>query len=417
MLFYSNNANERGLYTSIFCILLLADVILLFWFVSQTSIYLQEAVGFFSFQDSAITFGKSFSQSFCYKLAIFGVRVFESLGIHPIYNDFGLRAPFILFHICNCILLYSICLSLFRRAKDCLFCVAIFMLVPGISVSALVVSNASVLILLALLIIYFQLVRNCIAYPLFIVASVFDSGGSIMCLALFIYALYYRMSKTIAFAIICFGLNMYLFAPVFGVPKSYFLDTIGFLAIVFTPALFVYYCAYLYFYTFHNPPNLLNLISFIGFVLVLLLSVRQNIKVDSFMPILSVGIPVFVDRMFSELRVRLPQFRLKYFMRASVVAIFLIFGNLVLFGNKLTYYFSNEHNFAYPFYEAKDIAKRLYDMKITNIATYDNLAKRLAFYGINTNPSSPYRLIQMKDGDIRVIYSNNVIAQYGVIKQ
>ncbi|RDU71335.1 hypothetical protein CQA66_06590 [Helicobacter aurati] len=410
--------NDKRIFNHlIFCILLILNCLLLLWFIAQTSIYSQEAIRFFHFQDSHANLGREFSAAFCYKLAFIGVSIVQWLGIHAIYNDFGLRAPFLLLHICNCVLLYIIALKMLRKAQDSLLCVGIFMLIPGISVSALVVSNTSVLIFLSLLIIYWQVIHNRIAYPLFVVAIFLDSGGSILCLALFFYALYYRKNKTIIFAILCFGINMYLFAPIYGVPKSYFLDTIGFLAIIFTPVFFVYYCAYLYFYTLHNTPSFVNVIAFIGFIFVLLLSIRQPIKADSFIPFLVVGIPVFVDKMQTELRVRLPQFRIKYLIRIGCIASFLIFGNIILFGNKLTYYFSNEHNFAYPFYAAKEIAKELYAKNITHIQVEGNLGIRLAFYGINTDSTAPYQLIQIRNGNINIVYGKHTVAQYGIIRQ
>ena len=391
---------------------------MLLWFIGETSIYSQEVIHLASLEDSSLSFDRSLGFFFCYKLANLGVSIVGKLGLSPIYNDFGLRLPFLLIHLANCLLLYKISLRILKKPKDALLCAGIFMLIPGISVGALVVSNISLLLFLTLFIIYVEERQRFLIYPAIACAVFLDAGASILCLGLFFYSLCYRHNWILVFSVVCFGINMYLFAPIFGVPKSYFLDTIGFLAIVFTPVLFIYYCAYLYSYTFHNPPSLLNLIAFIGFIFVLLLSTRQSIKADSFLPLLSVGLPIFVDKMMRELRVRLPQFRLKYRIRLVLVFLFLAIGNLVLFGNKLTYYFSSEHNFAYSFYEAKEIAKQLHDKGLVTIQVDGILGSRLAFYGIDTspNPKAP-KLIPSKNGEIRLIYGSFVLASYSVVKQ
>lgn len=384
-----------------FIIMLIINVVLLLFMISDTSIYIKEARGFFE------------NATFPYKIANLGVSLCMYLTGNPLLNDYGLRIPFVLIHIANCILMYAISLRFFTHKKDALLCVGIFMLIPGISVGALIVSNIGIIIFLSLSLIYYQMRYNRILYVNVILASILDSGGAVLCLALFFYTLIHRNHKTLIFSIIFFGVNMYIFTPIHGVPRAYFIDTIGLLAIIFTPAFFIYYTATLYISTIRDRVILLNLIPFIGIIFSLLLSVRQQVLLESFLPPISVGVPILLRRILFDIRTRLPQFRFKYYLRFSVIIALLLFGNLVLYGNKLTYLFDKNRNFAFSFYGAKDIAKTLQDRGITNIRIPNKeLALRLRFYGINDGDK--YKLLEIGNGDIEVRMLNRKVASYRV---
>lgn len=391
----------------LFCMILFCNVMTLLFMIGDTSIYIQEAQGYFE------------NTHFPYLLANFGVNFLRLFSDNPLLNDYGLRLPFVCIHIYNCFLLYRISLLVLHKPNDVLFCVMLYMAIPGVSIGALIVSNIGILTCASLLVIYYQIRYNIILYPIFIIIAILDSGGAILCLSLFFYALFYRRSKTLIFSLICFGINMAIFAPIHGVPKTYFLDTIGLLAIIFTPIFFIYYVAILYNHTIHTKQILLNLIPFIGLLFVLLLSTRQQILIQNFLPQISVGIPLFVQKIMYDIRSRLPQFQMGYVLRLWLVILFLLLGNLVLFGNKLTYLIVNERNFAYSFYGAKEIAKQLHNRGINTIEIPNQELKlRLKFYGINTNPTlkPKYILIQTQHGSIQVKYFNSVVASYKVLK-
>ncbi len=241
---------------------------------------------------------------------------------NPLFNDYGMRLPFICLHILNCILMYSISLHILHKSSDSIVCVLLFMAIPGVSAQALVLSYMGILTLLCLLIVYFQVRYKRIAYELFIIAVFLDSGAAILCLALFFYALLKRKAYTMVFSMICFGVNMYQFAPIHGVPNSYFFDTLGLMSLVFTPVLFVYYVAATYSYTFKKSPLLLHLIPFVGFLFIMLFSTRQKIEIESFLPPLCVGIPFFMQKILFDLRSRLPQFRMRYKIRIYLLCLY-----------------------------------------------------------------------------------------------
>lgn len=399
--------NSISLHThALFCLALFIDVSMLCFMISEISIYSKEARGFFS------------NSTLPDHIANFGVGVIQYFFHNPMLNDYGLRLPFVCLHIINCILLYAISIHILRKPKDALLCVLLFMSLPGVSVQALVVSNMEILTFLCFLIVYVQVRYRRIAYELFLIIIFLDSCGAILCLAMFFYAISARKNYTIIFSMVCFGINMYLFAPIHGVPNSYFTDTLGLMAIVFTPVFFVYYISISYNYTFSKEPLLLHFIPFIGFIFILLISTRQKIDVESFFPILCVGIPCFIQRVSFSISSLLPQFRFNYKMRVYILVLFLAFENIMLFGNKLTYLFVEKHNFAYSFYEAKEVAKALYERNITNInVPYTDLALRLRFYGINADSKSmpKYTLRASTKGQIKIIYCNVKVAQYAIV--
>lgn len=401
--------SKTALANSLFILALIIDFVALMLMINETSIYAREARGFF--EDNKLSF----------HIANFGVRVCEFFFNDPLLNDFGARTPFVILHIFSCILMYNISLLVLKNASHALFCVILFMLIPGVSIEALIISNVEILTFTSLLIIYYQLRYDRILYVMFIFVVFLDAGGAIITLSLFFYSLIYRKTKTLIFAIICFGVNMSIFSPIHGVPRAYIVDILISLLLLFSPALFIYYVAILYSWTFHNKASLLNLIPFVGFIFVFLLSTRQQVQIQSFLPELSVALPIFVKKVMFNINSRLPQFRLAYKVRIYIVLIFLILGNIALFGNKITYFFIKEKNFAYPFYGAKEIARQLHKRGLTYIFVPNkDLEMRLRFYGINTmrkNTPPKYKLIESKNGDINVIYNGTKVSSFEIIKQ
>lgn len=394
---------------ALFCIALFVDVVLLCFMISEISIYSKEASNFF------------LNATLPDHIANLGVWAVQYLFHNPMLNDYGLRLPFVCLHAINCVLLYGTALHVLHKPKDALLCCILFMTLPGVSVQALMVSYMGVLTFLCLLIVYIQVRYKRIAYELFLVAIFLDSGSAILYLALFFYALLKRKTYTIVFSIVCFGINMYKFAPIYGVPHSYFLDTLGLMSLVFTPVFFVHYVAATYSYTFKKEPLLLHLIPFVGFLFILLLSTRQKIEVESFLPPLCVGIPFFTQKILFDVRSRLPQFRTRYKFRIYGLVLLLFLGNVMLFGNKLTYYVSDvKHNFAYSFYEAKEVARVLHKRNITHIyIPYKDLALRLRFYGINAESKDSgkikYALKASPYGQIKLVYGRMKVAQYAIV--
>ncbi|PAF49667.1 hypothetical protein BKH43_06580 [Helicobacter sp. 13S00401-1] len=347
-----------------FLVLLTLHVIILLVMINEISIYYKEAL--LVAKDNSLP-------AYIANLSI------EFFG----HNDFALRVPFLILHIINTTLLYLISLKVVRRKEDALLVVFIFMLIPGVNIIALLVSKSSIILLITLLIVFLKLYFRHISYVLFIVISFLDSSGAVLLLSLFFYGLIFKNIKILVFSIVFFGINMYIFSPIRGVPEAYFLDTLGLFAMLLSPLLFIYYC-YAIYDSVLSKATLLNLIPFVGIIFILLLSTRQEIDIESFFPPLLVGLPLLVVKILSDIRLRLKVYARAYTFRLVIILIVAFLSTALLLGNKITYLFTKEPNFAYSFYEAKEIAHDLKAMGITHIQVYsDTLRERLKFYGIS----------------------------------
>lgn len=367
-----------NLYVAFF-ILLLVDVLFLLFMVSELSIYYKEAIALRN------------NESFEAKVANFSIYLFGR-------NDFSLRAPFIFMHALNCILLFFISLKLQTRAFDSIICIIFYMLIPGVSLEALLVSKAVFITFFAFLIIFSQMYYKRLLYPLFFISIFIDASSAILLLALFFYALLKKKNKTLIFAVLAFGINMYIFEPIHGVPRGYFLDTIGLMAVLFSPIFFIYYCYALYNFVIKRKDRIdfLVLIPLVGLSFILIVSMRQEILAQVFMPSLVCATPILVMKLLSDVRARLPRFNGMYKARFVFILLFLMLENIILFGNKITYAFEKEPNFASSFYVAKELAQALKDRNLHEIFTNNkNLALRLKFYGISS--SQTYMLDDLEE--------------------
>lgn len=300
-------------------------------------------------------------------------------------NDYALRGSFVLLHALNMLLMYSIGRIYLSKPNDSLFLALIYALIPGVNISALMLYESGFILFVLLLICYMQLRFRYIPYVMIFVAGCFDLVFCVLFVALGIYALIHRKTKTLIASLIGFGVNMFLYSSsIGGVPSAHFLDVLGSMAMLFSPLLFLYYVYTLYAaLARRKEDSMMALISASGLVLCLLLSLRQEIDIISFAPLCVVGLPVLVFGFFSDMRVRLKAYRGRFKLRMFFVFSVLCLETFGIYGNKISYIFSPKPNFAYPYYIAKDVANELKARGIDSLKVQDSrLSFRLGFYGI-----------------------------------
>ena len=328
-------------------------------------------------------------------------------------NDIALRLPFFLTHLLNLSLIFGICNHYLKKPIDSLLCVGIFALLPGINVIALLVSKSIFVLFFALLLCYLHIKRyNVVFFPLCFVASFLDYSFSIISLALLLYAFRHKHNRTFIFSLIIFGINMYFFNPqINGIPSGHFLDTIGLLALLYSPVLFVYYVYTLYHRISKKEHTLILYVGATSIVFTLLLSLRQEIDLHTFLPLSAVGLPVMIKVFMHDLRIRLKDFRRSYVRRFYVLLLPLLFEFFLLAGNKVVFLFDKNH-FLDNVYYAKEIAKELKDRDIYALQTSSRLQEQLRFYGIKTSPS--LQLLPQKGGEIKVKYLGVIVREYAL---
>ncbi|PAF52291.1 glycosyltransferase family 39 protein [Helicobacter sp. 13S00477-4] len=397
---HSHTKRSLDVVDILFFIIACLSVSLQFLMIGQISISYKEAYGFF------------YEKNFIFDLVRLSVEIFGQ-------NDYALRVPFILLHFFNMLLIYAISRNYLKKPTDSLFAVLIYAMLPGVNFSAMLVIKSGFIIFISLLVCYINIRYKKIPYIVLFFSIFIDSSSSVLFLAVTFYAIKNKMPRTIIYCLCGFAINMYLFnMDIGGRPQGHFLDILSEMAMLFSPFLFIYYSYALYWAITKYEDNLMIYISVTSVVFALLLSIRQNVDSEIFIPMSVVGLPLMIKSFFNDMRIRLPRFRSRYKMRFLIVFITLFLEIFILFGNKWSYFFTSKDNFASNYYMAKEIAKALKQYGIEAIHLKDDkLALRLRFYGIKD--SKDFRLIKIpngRKGDIGIEYMGRNIRSYNIIK-
>jgi hypothetical protein len=302
-------------------------------------------------------------------------------------NDFALRFAMVIFHILSLLLFYKISKRYVRHDRDRLWLVLIFVLLPGVISSAMLVDSAGLIIFFLLLFVYlYEKISKPYIYLLLSFYIFIDGGFAYLFFSLIFFSLYKKENYFLVFNIIAFFLSMYLFGiDTQGLPKGHFLDAIGLYSAIFTPIVFVYIFYILYRRYLTKEIELLWFISSITLIVSLLLSFRQRIDIEDFAPYLIMALPLAAQTFSSSYRVRLKIFRGKYKI-AFVLSILLLLLNsvLVLFNKNLyTFFDKPQKHFAYKMHIAKELAQELKKRGIYCVQTDKKMQKRLKFYKIS----------------------------------
>lgn len=382
-------------YFWLFVLLILSGCALL-WLSSTLSISYDEARIFFNPRD----FG-SFASAFSVRL----------LG----QNDFALRLPFLLLHLCNTLLMFYLAKGFLKRDTDALFCALLFCLLPGVNAVALLITNGGIVIALTLILCLWVQKYATIPYVLLVIMAFVDSSFALVFLALIFYGIANKNTILIALSLVLFALNMYVYGlPIGGYPRGYFLDVNGHLILIFSPLLYLYFLYTLYRYFNQSKRPLIWYIASVALGFIWLLSLRQKVQMETFAPLLMVGIPLMVSLYFSGLRVRLPQFRARYTIPFLATFLVLLSVCLTLFLSKPLFVLfpnANEH-FAHRHFIAKELANALKAKGVESVITDEPLQMRLRFYGIKKGGKKLTELQKRGAKAISVVYYQKEIARY-----
>ncbi|EAH5419562.1 hypothetical protein cco5_01505 [Campylobacter coli 132-6] len=372
-------------------ILLLAfDLLALLYGISTLSISVDETKIYFEEKGSFLFF----NHSLLYYLTHFGTFVFGQ-------NDFGLRIPILFFHFLSCILLYILALKYTKTHFDSFLSLLLFVLLPGTVASALLVNEASIVIFLTLAIICaYEYEKKWIFYPLLILALFVDKSFNILFLTFFFFGIYKRNSFLLTLALVLFGLSISFYGfDTGGRPRGYFLDTLGIFAACFSPLVFIYFFYVVYRLTFKEQKSLLWFLMSVTFIFCSLLSLRQKLYLEDFLPFCVICTPLLIKTLMASYRVRLPQFRLRYKIFIECSIIFLLFCYFVIIGNQILYYFVSDpkYNFANNYHLAKELSKELKKQEIFKLRVGTSLQPRLKFYDIEDSNTFYLKSIKNKD--------------------
>ncbi|WP_324171175.1 hypothetical protein [Sulfurimonas sp.] len=338
-------------------------------------------------------------------------------------NDFALRFPMIVLHILSAFLLYEISNKYLKDDRSRLWLVLVFVLLPGVISSAIIVDGAGLLIFGLLLFVYAyeHFSKTCI-YIILSTYAVIDGGFLYLFLSLAVYSIYTSQKQFFLFNIFAFFTSIFIYGvEARGVAKGHFLDSIAVYAAIFTPIIFIYIFYILYRKYLTKEIDMLWFISSIAFIISLLLSFRQRIELEHFAPYLIIALPLAGQTFYHSYRVRLRVFRTKYKLAFVVSLILLVSNSLVVFFNKELYLVLEkpQQHFAYNMHIAKELAEILKAKGINCISANKKISSRLRFYGVtNCNDYKLFenRIKDNKKSNVTISYKNKLIYKANVSK-
>jgi len=338
-------------------------------------------------------------------------------------NDFALRFVMILFHLMSAVLIYLISYKYVQEERDRLWMMFIFILLPGVVSSAIVVNSAGMLIFGLLLFIYLSdKISQSYLNILLLLYSSLDIGFAYLFLGLSVY--YFLEKKRILFLymILLYTITSYLYGfEVQGPPTGHFLDTIGVYSAIFSPIIFIYIFYSLYRKYLLSKIDVLWYVSTTALILSLIISFRQRIPLEHFAPYLIIALPIATQSFISSYRVRLKMFRAPYKIAFIVSLVFLLLNTLVVLFNKELYRVIEQpkQHFVYKMHVAKELAQQLKENKINCVKTEREMQQRLHFYGLeecNKNLLIEDQNIDNKANSVTISYKNRIVYSAYVTK-
>jgi lysylphosphatidylglycerol synthetase-like protein (DUF2156 family) len=307
--------------------------------------------------------------------------------------------------------------------RERMWLLLLYVMLPGILSSALILSHAS--IVLFGLLFYFYLLNHYeekLSYPLLIIYTFVDGGFAYLFFGLAIYALFVKRYKFLLFNIILFSISGYLHTlQIYGVPSGHFLDTLGVYSAIFTPIVFVYMVYVLYRRFLADKIDRLWYVSTSVLIFSLILSFRQRLDIEYFAPYLIIALPLAAKTFTHSYRVRLKQFRKRYKVIFIFSFILLILNMFAVVMNKYIYiYIDNpKKHFAYKMHIAKELANSLQEKGFHCVNTTTAMQQRLKFYNIEKCPQNYLQELSLdtnNDSDVTVSYKGKTVYKGNVTK-
>jgi len=301
-----------------------------------------------------------------------------------INDDYFLRLIPLTLSFLSLLLFYDIS-KVYLKEKYKYFATLIFIFIPGFIISSLIINKAIFLIFFTLLFIFTFKRFRFVSYILLIGYIFIDYSFVALYFSLIFYAIYKKDTKLLFFVLALLAVNAnYFDVKINGKPKGYLLDILGTYILIFSPFVFVYFLFTLY-KGFLVKKDILFFVGAFSFLLSILLSFRQRIKIDDFAPFVLPYVIYMIKIFLNSYKVRLPRFRKSYkILFVGLFSSMLIF-DVSLFLNQYT----PAKNLSSTFYFTKNLVFFLKENKIQNVKC-NNLyfCKSLYFYGLK--PGNEY---------------------------
>jgi len=330
------------------------------------------------------------------------------LNLFNINNDFSLRILPLFFSFLSLLLFYRLSEIYLNRYKY--FATLIFILIPGFIISSVIINKAIFLVFFTLLFIFTFKKFKFISYILLTSYVFIDYSFISLYFALIFYAIYKKDTKFLIFTLILMTINAnYFDFKIHGRPRGYFLDILGTYILIFSPFVFFYFL-YTIYKGFFIKKDILFFIGALSFLLSIILSFRQRIKIDDFAPFVLPYVIYMIKIFLTSYKVRLPRFR-----RGYKFLFIILFGSMFIFDISL---FLNQYtpakNLSNSFYFIKNLALVLKQKNIRKITCNNEyFCKSLYFYGLRKG-NIYYLEYSIKKGKVSIFHKNKKILDIDV---
>jgi len=222
--------------------------------------------------------------------------------------------------------------------------ILIYLLIPGVFLSFVIVNYATIPIFLTLLFIYFYKKTK---YYLWLIPFVLLFFTNTAVFAFYIATALYAYSKkewlllVVSFALFLVA-SVYSSYPIDGIPRGHLVELFGIYGAVLSPLLFIFIVYSLYRVGVKGKKTLLWYISTTLFVVSLLLSIRQKIKVTDFTPYIVIAVPMVVLVYKNSISIRLKEFRKIYIKICYLIVTMLLLETSLIALNYPIYHLFNK---------------------------------------------------------------------------
>ena len=337
-------------------------------------------------------------------------------------NDVALRLPMIVMNLLSALLLYAIAKPYAKYERERVWLVGIFLLLPGIISSSLLVDSAALTTLGLFLYLFLRQrygIKADVMLPLLALA---DASFMFLFFGLAVYALKERTYRPAALYSLLVAAMLWGYGfKTGGLPQNQFLDTIGLYAAIFSPIVFVYMVYVLYRRFISSKTDLIWAVSASALVLSLVLSFRQRIEIEAFAPFLMVALPLGMQTFYQSYRVRLRPFRKRYRILFTLAMAVLMLNAAAGVFNKAAYLILDNPSgyFAYRAHVAKELAAALKKEGVVCAVFQDDpqMQLRMRFYGIDRCESAVVsRSPDQNATNVTISYYNVPVSRYFVTK-
>ncbi len=303
------------------------------------------------------------------------------------HTNIGLRLPMILLFMGSNILFFKLTRYYIKDDKDRFIASMVFMLLPGIVGSSLVVNSSMIVIFLLLLYVLYYSYYHKHCFVLLLIFLLLDNSALILFLSLFLYSFKTKDKTLMGVSALLFSVGLWYYGyDAGGRPRGYFNDTFSVYLSIFSPFLFLFFVYSLYRVGIKKQTDILWYISATALGVSFLLSFRQKIPLEDFAPYVVIGIPIMVKVFLNSYRVRLPIYRTKFKIFTNFVLLFLVLNTTVLLFNRPIYLFLDDPkgHFVFKYHFLSPLLQELKkeDIKCLNTNDYKT-QQRLKFYGID----------------------------------